>query len=108
MPCRYVNKLNILMYVLTVFSAVSSNYSISVGHVCTNFIGGFRCHCPSGFQLNQHGSCEDVDECSRFAKTDALPLLHFFFFLRQPFEKKIYLPHSRADGTGGAGRARNS
>ena len=39
-----------------------------LGHVCTNFIGGFRCHCPSGFKLNQHGGCEDVDECSRNAK----------------------------------------
>ena len=65
-----------------------SNYPIPVGHVCTNFIGGFRCHCPSGFQLNQHGGCEDVDECSRFAKIDALPLLHYLFILTQPFEKK--------------------
>ena len=77
MPCRYVNKLNILTCM--VFSAVPSNYPIPVGHVCTNFIGGFRCHCPSGFQLNQHGGCEDVDECSRFAKTDALPLLQVLF-----------------------------
>lgn len=32
------------------------------GHICTNFIGGFRCDCPSGFKL-EGGNCVDIDEC---------------------------------------------
>ena len=39
--------------------------AISQGHVCTNFIGGFRCDCPTGFKLKENGTCEDIDECTR-------------------------------------------
>ncbi|KAK7485812.1 hypothetical protein BaRGS_00022912 [Batillaria attramentaria] len=31
---------------------------------CLNFRGGYRCQCQPGYQENQDGSCEDINECA--------------------------------------------
>lgn len=31
------------------------------GHQCTNFMGGYRCDCPQGFELNAESQqCQDI------------------------------------------------
>ena len=36
------------------------------GGRCENTNGGFKCHCPKGFKLNDDGLCADVNECDSF------------------------------------------
>jgi len=33
------------------------------GGRCENTNGGFKCHCPKGYQLNDDGLCADINEC---------------------------------------------
>lgn len=34
-----------------------------LGADCENIDGGHYCHCKSGFQINQMGICDDINEC---------------------------------------------
>ena len=40
-------------------------FGCSSNEVCHNTIGSYACHCEPGFDRQNSGNCEDIDECSR-------------------------------------------